>query len=298
MSSLKQKVEQAKLERKKHQAKIDGPWLESYLNTKKKKPKKENTMSQKFKTKPRLDHWGSYHKRCKGVFKKFLGRYGSFNKDSIYAWSLEYVNDEKSAGTHNLELKILSGYSNWLFMQGRTDKKLINTKVTRFKPVDPSSGFKPIKDSLVTLFLEGSKEDPIVAFVCLGLKTGLRAAELIRLTKVKIREGVATVKVKGGGTRAIAVNEELRELIIKARRGGLNQATYLTQKLGWYLKENQIKHFTFHQLRATYATKLYETGTPYEVINQLLGHRSIETTKAYINQLKRSKPVEFVNPYN
>ena len=99
-------------------------------------------------------------------------------------------------------------------------------------------------------------------------------------------------------TRAIAVNEELRELIIKARRGGLNQATYLTQKLGWYLKENQIKHFTFHQLRATYATKLYETGTPYEVINQLLGHRSIETTKAYINQLKRSKPVEFVNPYN
>lgn len=38
---------------------------------------------------------------------------------------------------------------------------------------------------------------------------------------------------------------------------------------------------TFHTSRHTFATLLLQTGTPMEAIQQMLGHRKIETTQIY-----------------
>ncbi|MBU3137483.1 tyrosine-type recombinase/integrase [Clostridium gasigenes] len=44
------------------------------------------------------------------------------------------------------------------------------------------------------------------------------------------------------------------------------------------LRDNNIPHDSFHSLRHTYATRLFEKGVPLKMVQKLLGHSSIRIT--------------------
>ena len=44
------------------------------------------------------------------------------------------------------------------------------------------------------------------------------------------------------------------------------------------LKEAGLKHYTFHALRHTFATRALEAGIPIKVVSQILGHASVQIT--------------------
>lgn len=54
-------------------------------------------------------------------------------------------------------------------------------------------------------------------------------------------------------------------------------------------KEIGLPPFTFHEMRHSYATRLYEQGVPIRTIQLLLGHEDIRTTEIYVTVLSDSK---------
>ncbi|WP_321471736.1 site-specific integrase [Halarcobacter sp.] len=55
------------------------------------------------------------------------------------------------------------------------------------------------------------------------------------------------------------------------------------QKLINKIRENISFHFTWHQLRHTYATELVKNNFDIYNISKILGHSTIDTTRVYLS---------------
>lgn len=133
--------------------------------------------------------------------------------------------------------------------------------------------------------------------------TGLRVSELINITfeQVDLLNGVIRIMGKGSKERIIplgdyassAINNYLNrrhELVKKTQNNYLflnNLGTAMTRQgffkiLKQILKKKQIhKNITPHTLRHSFATHLVENGADLKIIQDLLGHSDIATTRIY-----------------
>jgi len=65
---------------------------------------------------------------------------------------------------------------------------------------------------------------------------------------------------------------------------------YLRHLWSIFLKDNNIKHYSFHSLRHTFASKCIEAGIDFKTVSELLGHSNINTTmNLYVHPNKRQK---------
>lgn len=129
----------------------------------------------------------------------------------------------------------------------------------------------------------------------LFLRTGLRANELISLewkdyhiTRIFIK------KTKTSRSRIVEILPDLSEKIEKLRghhpryifathKGQLNRARF-NQFLTKIVAERRInKYITAHKLRHSYATLCADKGISHFVIQDMLGHSSLDTTRGYIH---------------
>lgn len=137
---------------------------------------------------------------------------------------------------------------------------------------------------------------------------GLRASELVNLDMqhVNVKRMVLVVEGKGSKERIVPFTNECRDLIIeysnglrmellnKARQEDKsarlilnNQGCQLTTRgLEFILDQIEEKTGTFvglhpHLLRHSFATHLLENGADLRVIQELLGHESINATQVY-----------------
>ncbi len=131
---------------------------------------------------------------------------------------------------------------------------------------------------------------------------GLRISEALSLTLDDISMESATVRIfgKGGKERIVPLGEiaicNLKEYL--ERRGRLdkkrsnrlflNSQGNALSRVGFFknlekiLQVNSIKkHVTPHTLRHSFATHLIEGGADLRVVQELLGHADISTTKIY-----------------
>jgi site-specific recombinase XerD len=142
----------------------------------------------------------------------------------------------------------------------------------------------------------GYRDAPLVQVL---LHTGLRVDELVKLTWDKVtlkdRSGSITVVGKGRKQRTIPLNAEARaafqELrvvapktapqVLHGKHGPLTARGVQgsLRKLAHWAK---IPDLSPHVLRHTFGKNLADTGAGIQLIADLMGHESLETTRRYI----------------
>jgi site-specific recombinase XerD len=132
------------------------------------------------------------------------------------------------------------------------------------------------------------------ALVWLMVGIGLRIAEACTARLEDITDDVLTVTVKGGHRQAKPLSPPVLEAIRRTvgdRKDGpillTSDGRPLSRRAGWEVivelaASVDIEKCTPHTLRHTAATLALEAGAPVQDVQQLLGHRSIDTTLRYI----------------
>lgn len=70
------------------------------------------------------------------------------------------------------------------------------------------------------------------------------------------------------------------------------------RRLASVLKSNNIELITFHGLRHTYCTRLFEAGVPPKTVQSLVGHKDIETTMNIYTHVMKETKIEAVDKIN
>jgi len=142
------------------------------------------------------------------------------------------------------------------------------------------------------------------AIVITFLGTGVRLSELVGLTlnSVNLQPSQESIRVQGKGNkeRIIPLNEEVITALRKYIQGRPEVETnhLFVSRLGnglcagsvyhlikRYLKETGIKKekIGVHTLRHTFGASLLNSGANLVVIQELLGHKKLETTRKYLH---------------
>ncbi len=164
----------------------------------------------------------------------------------------------------------------------------IDTVIRLIESIKPDNP-KSIRDRLIFEFLYG---------------TGCRISELVNtdLQDINFEENVIKIRFgKGSKQRIIPLGKNLKvaidSYVIQVRNNLIktkkcdslllnSRGQRLTRQSVWtvinkYAKELGIKDLTPHTLRHAFATHLLEGGADVRVVQELLGHSSINTTQIY-----------------
>ncbi len=140
----------------------------------------------------------------------------------------------------------------------------------------------------------------LAAIYCLGLRRGEVLRLLVR--DIDLERGTIHVRqAKGNKDRILGIPTSLRPMLEEYLRryapehwlftgqaGGQYSATSI-QKIFTRAKERSRlpPQLTLHGLRHSFATHMVEHGTALHVVQDLLGHGSIETTRVYLHTSKK-----------
>ncbi len=134
------------------------------------------------------------------------------------------------------------------------------------------------------------------------LYTWMRLSELTNLKyeNLKIHDGlIQVIKWKGNKERLIPLTQEVIKHLfnyLKVRKKFFVKSDYLFTSAYWNIIQRKDMqkliekirskisfHFTWHQLRHTYATELVRNNFDIYNISQILGHSTIDTTRIYLS---------------
>ncbi len=130
--------------------------------------------------------------------------------------------------------------------------------------------------------------------ILLAENTGLRRGELATLKVGDLVLNVARPMLfvragKGARDRQIPLNPYIAEKLKQLVRGkgpedrvlGISEK-WITNKVGNWAHKAGVPHLTPHALRHKFANDLVNRGVKLNVIQQLLGHESLDTTQIYL----------------
>lgn len=139
--------------------------------------------------------------------------------------------------------------------------------------------------------------DHMTPMILISLNTGLRRGELfsLRWENIDLERAMITIEgayAKSGKTRHIPLNNEALEAL-KAWRSqisendlvfpGKNGVQFNNIKKSWasILRDANIKHFRWHDLRHHFASKLVMASVDLNTVRELLGHSDMSMTLRY-----------------
>lgn len=220
-------------------------------------------------------------------FLKFIGdkRLTEITPLLIYDFQAEYLaSRSRSSWNHMLTLikSILNKAIEWQIIENNPIKYIKKLKI------DQTFNYftKEEIDSIM-----GAVREPLKAAVTILANTGMRRSELYNLTWKDVdfkNRRIIIQKSKSRKIRAIPMTDtvynSLKEITILPKKGNYVCRPF---KPDWYsrafksvLKKLGIKG-KLHDLRHTFASHLVINGVQLQVVQELLGHRSITTTQIY-----------------
>lgn len=192
-----------------------------------------------------------------------------------------------SPKTKNLAVIAVRGFIKYLRKQKLTE--LTPELLESFRVKDKERPLTLITREELKTYLEYKDSPRNDLLVNLFYATGLRLAELRSLCIENISKKIS-IKGKGGRTRTLfipdGIYESLQEYIstLNSKQGLV--FPYTSKHIQRIVQDRGSKiglsqKMTPHVLRHLYATHLYENGVDLPVLQQLLGHSSMMTTRIY-----------------
>lgn len=243
-------------------------------------------------------------------FTKFIRGLGKIFKDikvdDVKSWILDLT--ERQIGKRSIKRKMssLKSFYAWMYLQKKVDSDpfeyVHSPKATHALPDFFSE--KEI-DTLLTANEKRTDKlkDRDQALLMLMFASGLRASEVVNLTfnQVDFDNRIMKVSGKGNKDRLVPFTNSAKEAMLNYINGlrkdllkedtkyiFLNsQGNKMTVRgLEYILDEIEAKTGLYgkihpHMLRHSFATKMLNRGADLRMIQELLGHSSIETTSIY-----------------
>jgi len=149
--------------------------------------------------------------------------------------------------------------------------------------------------------VSGPNKERDYCILTLFLNCGLRVSELVGIDLQDIQEGRLRVLGKGDKERTVYLNPACINALndyLKVRPALHNQdknALFISrlskridvQTVKWLVKKYltgaglDAKHYSAHKLRHTAATLMYQNGVDIRTLQEVLGHKSVDTTMIY-----------------
>lgn len=202
----------------------------------------------------------------------------------IEAWLAELGVGANTLGQYQVRLR---QFHKWLIREGhRPDNPIDQLSPPKVAPRKP----RPLPDQyLHPMWALADPEER--AWIALGLYCGLRALEAVNVSVEDIVDGPSLRIVgKGGRTRIVPLRPEVLEALQTAgwpRSGRFfpkTQEKTASTRIGRLLRQVGCPNlYTFHSLRHRYGTELYRASRDIRLVQELLGHSSLQTTQAYVS---------------
>ncbi len=188
--------------------------------------------------------------------------------------------------------------------------------------------FFTLDDSLSLLgSVEGRNAERDYCILTLFLNCGIRLAELVGINLTDIQDDRLTVIGKGSKERTVYLNDACLEAIknylperekigisasaqnalFVSERGARISRRTVQNLVEKYVKKIGLdpRKYTTHKLRHTAATLMYQSGADIRVLQEILGHKQLNTTEIYthvsnenIKEAVKSNPLSSVKPKN
>jgi integrase/recombinase XerD len=244
-----------------------------------------------------------------------------FHPENVTAYDLhkwiEYMQTVQKLAPSTINKRIAAIKTYWNFLVQTERVKLNPTQPIRVKRVSAlwqTPRWLSRKEQAMFLHQVRKEKNPWkrardLAMMQMMLQAGLRISEVSALDLEdvdRIRKTVIVRSGKGGKSRIALMNPDLVKAMEEwiAERGEAPGPLFLSERntritrqgvhhlVRKYLDDAGLHHATAHSLRHSFCRNLIDAGQPLQVVAQLAGHESLETTRRYItpseNDLRRA----------
>tara|TARA_B100002052_G_C15838267_1_gene578878 strand:- start:428 stop:1471 length:1044 start_codon:yes stop_codon:yes gene_type:complete len=234
------------------------------------------------------------------IAKNYISKRASKRINNTYKSNTDGFSKRISPATLNKEIQYLKRYFEYC-----VDMEWINKnpfrKVKYFKVQRKQRYYFTESDIKKILDNAGKFYD----FYYFLLHTGLRATDTFRLKPSHIIDNYLKIKMNKTGD---FLNIPLSEHILSVLSPRMHNLRLFMEVLSDRQRKNSTKlvqsHFSpsfvrenninLHTFRHTYAHSMLNKGVPKEVLQTLLGHRSIKTTEIYANWMNKNELEKYV----
>jgi len=234
----------------------------------------------------------SYIYEARRLLEKFRESIGNFPPTTSLAVKFLGQFKDRKTNTKARYAYILSAFFNWY----RGERLPIKIKVPKILPqVVSGEDFERLKSAIRNKKSHRKKIERDILLIETGLMTGLRAGELanLKVGDLQLKGDDPVVIVHGGKSakdRVVPLNHYIRDKLAdytsKMSRDqsvfGLSRKTISMKMITWSKKAG-VPHIHAHSMRHYTATSLLKTGADLRVVQEILGHESLDTTMRYLH---------------
>jgi integrase len=250
--------------------------------------------------------WKHDHFRVRALLEAFRGRtLGEVSPLAIERLknsrrlSFTKRNHERSPASVNRELELLSRIFSLAIRLGLAESNPCS-RVSKFKLQNQRYRYLLPDEEPKLLAQCSGKRKHLATMIPFALGTGARKSEQLYLKVRQVdffRNLITFDKTKSGRVRVVEMNSEIRQILLelcKSKRlddyvwtnpatGG--PYTDIKHSFPSACFDAKIEGLVWHDLRATYGTRLGEAGFNAYDIARLMGHANISTSQRYVRNL-------------
>ncbi len=240
----------------------------------------------------------SYVYEAKRILEKFNVFIGNLPPNTSLAVKFLAQFKDKKPNTRARYTYILSAFFNWYSGEGLP----VKIKVPKILPQNiPSEDFERLENAIRGKRSHKKTIERDILLIEMGRMTGLRAGELanLKVRDLQLKGDDPIVFVHGGKgakDRMVPLNPYISEKLADFIDGmlpdqslfGLTQKT-ISMKIITWSKKAGVPHIHAHSMRHYMATTLLNAGDNLRVVQEILGHESLDTTMRYLHVTGQDK---------